>query len=148
MIDEEGQSAEVNVAEQTGRSVSEVRAFYRNYSIVEQADLVFAISDVKRVIDEFGVWTRALTSAGIRGYIGAPAPRNVVEREYPLSDDVGDRLGRLIIWLFGAPRPAEDQAEGKQSREGRAIADSRELSRLGMAMLSSKGLAALESART
>jgi hypothetical protein len=85
-----------------------------------------------------------MTSAGIRAYIRAPAPRDVIEREYPLEQDVGDRLAQVFVWIFGLPRSAEDQAEGKQSRDGRAISDSRELSRLGKAIEHPKGLAALE----
>jgi hypothetical protein len=143
MIDGEQLSAE-DVAERIGRDVGEVRAFYRNFSIVEQAEDVFEIDDTKRAVDEFGVWSRAMTSLGIRSYIGAPPPRGVVEREYPLEEDSRERLERLFVWLFGVPRSDKDRAEGKQSREGRAIPESRYLNRLGKAMLHPRGLAALE----
>jgi len=144
LIDGDQQTGADEVAELIGRDANEVRAFYRNYSIVEQADEVFGISDSKRVTDEFGVWSRAMTSVGIRAYVGAPPPRDVSEREFPLSDDVGEHLDRLFVWLFGIPRTEQDRDEGKQSREGRAISDSRQLNRLGKAILHSRGVESLE----
>jgi hypothetical protein len=135
------------VAELIGRSVSEVRAFYRNFSIAEQAEDVFEIPDVDRLTQEFGVWTRAMTSAGARDYILAPAPRGVVEREYPLPDEAQPRLENLLDWLFGEARTKAQKEEGLQSREGRAISDSREITRLGKALQHPKGLAALENGK-
>jgi hypothetical protein len=143
LIDEDGMDAE-RVAELIGRNVSEVRAFYRNYSIVEQAEDVFKIRDVDRLVSEFGVWTRAMTSAGARQYIDAPAPREVVEREYPLPDDAKPKLENLLRWIFGAPRTAKQRSEGVQSRKGRAIKDSRQITRLGKALQHPKGVEALE----
>jgi hypothetical protein len=142
MIDVEKLDAE-KIAELIGRSVSEVRSFYRNFSIVEQAEEEFGIPDSKRIVDEFGVWTRAMSNPGIRGYIGAPAPREVVEREYPLDGDAEENLARLTVWLFGHPRSDDDMAEGKRSREGRAISDSRQLTRFGAVLAHPKGRDAL-----
>jgi hypothetical protein len=143
MIDDDQMDAE-RVAELVGRSVSEVRAFYRNYSIAQQARDVFEIPDVGRVLQEFGVWTRAMTSAGARGYIEAPAPREVVEGEYPLPGEAKPRLENLITWLFGVPRTKSQIEEGLQSKEGRAIEDSRKITSLGKALQHPKGVAALE----
>jgi hypothetical protein len=85
-----------------------------------------------------------MTSTAIRAYIGAPAPRQVVERQYPLEPDVAENLERLIVWIFGLPRSDEEQAEAKQSRKGRAISDSRHLNRLGKAIQHPRGLRSLE----
>lgn len=143
LIDVDGMDAD-RVAELVGRSVSEVRAFYRNYSIVEQAENVFKIRDVDRLVSEFGVWTRAMTSAGAREYIHAPAPREVVEGEYPLPEEAKPRLENLLRWIFGAPRTAKQRKEGTQSREGRAIKESRQITRLGKALQHPKGVETLE----
>jgi hypothetical protein len=143
LIDEDGMDAE-RVGELVGRSVSEVRAFYRNFSIVEQAEDVFKIRDVDRLVSEFGVWTRAMTSAGAREYIYAPAPRDVIEREYPLPEEAKPRLEHLLQWIFGAPRTVKQRSDGVQSRKGRAIKDSRQITRLGKALQHPKGIEALE----
>lgn len=133
-----------DVAQLIGRNVSEVRSFYRNYSIVEQGRDIFEMEDPDRIVDEFGVWTRAMTSTPIRDYIGAPAPREVEEGHYPLPDDAGQTLQRLVTWIFGEPRSHEDRSAGRQSKEGRVISDSRQLSRLGRALAHPRGVSALE----
>lgn len=140
---EQGLSAE-DVSALLGRKPGEVRAFYRNYSIVEQAEQEFEMEDYDRLIDGFGVWTRAMTSVGIRSYIGAPAPAEVVEREVPLADDAGEHLATLTTWLFGRPRTEEEREQGKHASEGRAISESRLLTRLGKAILNERGREALE----
>jgi hypothetical protein len=145
LIDDEDSGLSASeVAQLIGRELSEVKSFYRNYSIVEQAGDAFGIPDVQRVVDEFGVWNRAMTSVGIRDYINAPAPRDVIERDYPLGEESGDRLARVITWLFGEPRTAEDLAKGRQSSNGRVISDSRQLTRLGRVLAHQDGRAALE----
>jgi hypothetical protein len=147
LIDEDGMNAE-RVAELVGRSVSEVRAFYRNFSIVEQAEDVFKIRDVDRLVSEFGVWTRTMTSAGVREYLHAPAPREVVEGEYPLPKEAKPQLENLLRWIFGAPRTAKQRKEGVQSREGRAIKESRQITRLGKALQHPKGVETLEAGKS
>ncbi len=131
------------VADLIGRGVSEVRSYYRNYSIVEQARDVFEIADSDRIVDEFGVWTRALTSSGIREYIHAPAPRHVEEGRYPLADESKQPLSELLKWLFGDPRTAQEASSGKQSRNGRVLTDSRQLTRFGQLLANSDAVIAL-----
>lgn len=133
------------VAERIGRDVSEVRSFYRNYSIVEQARDNFSIEDADRIVDEFGVWNRAMTTSGIRNYIGAPAPRDVVEGSYPLSEDAKQSLDNVVTWVFGDARTESESGDGQQSKAGRIISDSRELTRLGKVLSNDDGRAALES---
>lgn len=142
--DNDSDLSAADVAQLIGRDVSEVRSFYRNYSIVEQARDVFETPDPGRMVDEFGVWTRAMTSSSLREYISAPPPRDVVEREYPLPEEAADRLGRLITWIFGKPRSTDELEAGRQSKEGRVISDSRQLTRLGRVVANARGASALE----
>jgi len=145
LIDDEAADLSADqVSQLIGRDVSEVRAFYRNFSIVEQARDVFEMPDPDRITDEFGVWTRAMTSTGIRDYIRAPSPRNVQEGSYPLPDEKADQLAKLVVWLFGKPRSDADKESGRQSSDGRVITDSRQLTRLGKVLANSDGQAALE----
>ena len=145
LIDEKDSTLNAaEVAHLIGRDISEVKAFYRNYSIVEQARDVFEIPDVDRIVDEFGVWTRAMTSTGIRDFISAPAPRDVEEGHYPLPEQSMEPLAQTITWLFGEPRSDDAKAKGKQSSAGRVITDSRQLTRLGRVLANSDGLAALK----
>jgi hypothetical protein len=98
-IDGADQLSFAQVAELVGEDVSDVKRFYRNYSIIEQAQESFEI-DTGRAEIEFGVFDRAMTG-GIREYIKAPAPSGVIERKYPLPDDVGDRVQEVLSWIFG-----------------------------------------------
>ncbi len=59
------------VAEIVGESVTNVRSAYRNHRILEQASSAFGLN-VDRAEDDFGVFTRAMVSRGVRQYIGAP----------------------------------------------------------------------------
>lgn len=145
---EETNLSAVEVSKLIGRDVSEVRAFYRNYSIVEQARDMFDIPDPDRIVEEFGVWTRAMTSTGIRSYIEAPAPRDVEERVYPLPDGVAERLASLTTWIFGIPRSPENIEKGRQSKDGRVIEDSRHLTRLGKVLANPLGASALEEGKS
>lgn len=142
LIDESGMNA-VQVADLIGRDLSEVRSFYRNFSIVEQARDVFQLADSERITDEFGVWNRAMTNANLREFIMAPVPRDVVEGEYPLPEEASEPLASLVTWVFGEQRTEEQKAAGRQSRLGRAISDSREITRLGKVVASERGLEAL-----
>jgi hypothetical protein len=144
--DPESTVTAIDVAQLIGREISEIKSFYRNYSIVEQARDIFEIPDIDRIVDEFGVWTRAMTSTGIRDYIAAPSPRDVVEGNYPLPNASKEPLENTITWLFGIPRTDDDKSQGRQSSSGRVITDSRQLTRLGRVLANADGRAALESA--
>lgn len=136
------------VADLIGRDLSEVRSFYRNYSIVEQARDAFEIEDAQRITDEFGVWNRAMTNSALREFIEAPVPREVREGEYPLPDSARENLATLMTWIFGVPRSDEQRSAGRQSKNGRAIADSREITRLGRVIASERGVQALRDGAT
>jgi len=137
LVDEEGRPL-ASIPELIGRNRTEVNSYYRNYWIAERArDL--DISDVARVTEEFGVWTRAMGNPSLRKYIGAPDPKDVDPEYWPVPDDRADELTNLITWIFGGPRN-EDGESSKQP----AINDSREITRLGRAIEDPKGLKALE----
>lgn len=142
MIDGEQPLLASAVADLIGRPIGEVRSFYRNFSILEQAEEQFQIDDLDRIVDEFGVWTRAMSSVGIRSYIGAPAPREVVEGEYPLAQGAGSHLATLITWLFGEPRRG---SAASKDRPGRVISESRNLTDLGAVLQHPAATAELES---
>jgi hypothetical protein len=105
------------VAELVGESETDVRRFYRNYGIVEQAREKFGI-DTSRVEADFGVFDRAVTG-GIRQYIEAPVPSSIQERYWPLAEKSQQQLEKVISWVFG-----DDEHEP-------VIHDSRSLTTLG-----------------
>lgn len=123
--------------EESGRLVgerhTEVAAQYRNHQIVEQArerDI-----DVAPTVDSFGVFTRAMTSAPLRTYVGAPAPSAVSAGAQPIPDDKTDELKELLSWLFGdATHPP-------------VIGESRDITELGTVVDSEEGLRLLKTTR-
>ena len=114
-----------------GEEVSDVRALYRNASIVNQASTEFGL-DTGRMETEFGVFTRAMNSQALRDYIGAPAPRDVASGRDPLPSDRRAAMADLITWLFGGP-----------DGSGKAIAESRDITRLGRVVQSPDALVVL-----
>jgi len=142
--DEDNPLTAAEVASLIGRDVSEVRAFYRNYSTLEQARDGFELEDTERIVDEFGVWNRAMSNTGIRSYIEAPPPRDVEEGTYPLPETAAPALARLTTWIFGEPRSGEKSGESPANRHGRVITDSRELTRLSRVLAHPDGRAELE----
>lgn len=137
LVDDEGRALD-EIPELIGRSPAEVKSYYRNYWIVEQAVDEFDIPDVERVLQEFGVWTRAMTNPTLRGYIGAPDPRDVDPKRWPIPDDHAAELAEVITWLYGGPR----DNDGKPSQRP-AITDSRHITRLGRVVAIKRGLDAL-----
>ncbi len=84
------------VADLIGETVADIRSQYRNCGIIEQAQ-EFGIA-TQFAEAAFGVFTRAMTSTGIRGHIGASAPARVELRNWPLADDKKRRAkGSLLI---------------------------------------------------
>jgi hypothetical protein len=123
-VDEEKMSF-AQVAELLGESEADVRRFYRNYGIVEQARDKFGL-DTSRVEADFGVFDRALTG-GIRQYIEAPVPSSISERYWPLGEAAAEPLGNLLSWIFG-----DDEHEP-------VIRDSRSLTTLGNVLKEQEG---------
>jgi hypothetical protein len=113
LVTEQGETLDT-VAELVGRNSTEVKAMYRDYDILEQADS-FGI-DTSRARSAFGVFTNAMSRRGIQNYIGAKAPRYTDPDYFPLPDERKPQLALLLSWIFGAQRG-----------EGRVISESRQL---------------------
>ena len=138
LVDEEERKLD-EIPELIGRNASEVRSYYRNYWIVEQARDKLKIPDIERVLEEFGVWTRAMSNPTLRAYIDAPDPRDVDPSEWPIPKSSKKQLEELITWLFGGPR----NIKGEPSQEA-VITDSRQITRLGRAVANERSRDALK----
>jgi len=104
------------VARVTGERLTNVRSLYRNFQLLVQAEREGA--DVDRAQDSFGVFTAAMSSIAIRGYIGAPAPGDVAPGdEQPASRP--ENLPRLLRWLYG---DEENDPVIEESRDLRDLA--------------------------
>lgn len=138
LVDDEGVVLD-RVAELIGRSSSEVRSYYRNYWIVEQARDEFKLPDVERALEEFGVWTRAMGNPLLRAHIGAPDPRDVDVDEYPLPDESVADLDDLLTWMFGGPHDDSGKTDTPP-----ILLDSRNITRLGRVIADERGVEALQ----
>lgn len=108
------------VARRVGRTESQVRAMYRDFDLLEQAETDFRF-DVSRARDSFGVLNAAMGVVNIRTFVNAPAPRHVSLEFWPVPEEKRAECGRLLVYLFGkGPNAA-----------GKAIKESRELQKLG-----------------
>ena len=132
LVSEEGRSLDY-VADLVGRSATEVKAMYRDYDILEQAEHEFGI-DTSKARAAFGIFTNAMARRGIQQYIGAKAPRFTDPERFPLPDDHKQHVERLIRWIFGGTRG-----------EGKVISDSRQLGDLAKALSNPLATQALES---
>jgi hypothetical protein len=121
------------VAQLVGESEADIRRYYRNYGIVEQAREKFGL-DTSKVEADFGVWDRALTG-GIREFIQAPVPSATAERYWPLPDAAEPAVKEVISWIFG-----DEEAES-------VIRDSRSLTTLGRVLKEDEGRRVLRRTR-
>ncbi|RWZ67805.1 hypothetical protein ELQ92_00575 [Labedella populi] len=110
------------VANLVGRSSTEVKAMYRDYDILEQADHEFGL-DTSRARSAFGVFSNAMSRRAVQAYIGAKAPRYTDPNYYPVPDERRDQVEQLLLWIFGGPKG-----------EGKVITDSRQLGDLAKAL--------------
>lgn len=88
------------VAERVGRSLTEIRSIYRDHDILVQAREEFEL-DTSRAESAFGVFKAAMGIVKLRGYINAPAPREVNPAEWPLPDDSAEPLANLLGFVYG-----------------------------------------------
>lgn len=120
-------------AAEVGESESEVRMNYRNYRIAEQAEKLRiepqAITGMK---SGFGVFTRAMQSANLRDFIGAPSPEKVTTTKQPIPVKKKDELKEIVEMLFGPTAVLED---------------SRDITKLGKVVASKEGLKVLRQER-
>jgi hypothetical protein len=124
-VEDAGLSFEETAAE-VGEKPNDVRSHYRNYRISEQARK--AGIETADLVDNFGVFTRAMQSSELRKFIGAPAGNEVKKNANPVPKAKIDELAELVSLMFGAEP---------------VIQDSRDISRLGKVIASPDGLKAL-----
>ncbi len=129
LVREENLSFE-EVGRLVGEKATDVRAHYRNHAIVRQAREDFEIV-TERVEQSFGVFTRAMTSLGVRDFIGAPAPSEVVRGKPPVPKQRAAATRELLVWLFG-----DEDSEP-------VISDSRHITELGTIVASETGTTVL-----
>ena len=120
-----------DVASEVGESSSSIRSNYRNQAIVVQARQEFSLATT-RAEENFGTFTRAMSSVAIRAYIGAPAPRDVHRRKPPLSEPNRRHIAELFEWMFGSEKHAP------------VIRESRDLSKLAAVLQDDASVAALK----
>lgn len=130
LVDDESKDLD-EVAELVGRTRSEVRAMYRDYDILEQAE-DWGL-DTRRARAAFGVFSNAMGRRAVQAYVGATAPRFVNPASYPLPDGKRDALADVLRWAFGDYRGSE----------GRVIFDSRQLGDLAKVLSSDRAIAVL-----
>lgn len=124
-VDDVGLSFDETAAE-VGEKPNDVRSHYRNYRISEQARKKGI--DTADLIDNFGVFTRAMQSIELRKFIGAPAGNEVKKGTTPVPKAKLDALGELVTFMFGAEP---------------VIQESRDIGRLGKVVASADGLKVL-----
>jgi hypothetical protein len=115
-------------AREVGEASTEVRANYRNHQIAEQARPNVNSETFNALMNSFGVFARAMQSGDLRGFIGAPAPREVATSKKPIPPAKKDALTEFVGYLFGPDAVLED---------------SRDLTRLGKVLASPEGLKVL-----
>jgi hypothetical protein len=129
---QEGRTVE-ETAKDVGETQSEVRASYRNYGIGEQAREEVGEETFNNLTERFGVFTRAMQSAELREFIGAPTANGVKVGKKQIPPKKTSELKEFIGYLFG-PEPI--------------VTDSRDLTKLGKAVASAEGLEALRAGQS
>lgn len=122
------------VASVVGEKENDVRAHYRNYRIIVTARDEARIS-TRRAEDNFGIFTRSMTSGGVRDFIGSPPPSGVTKQGRVIPGDKLRSLAELFGWLFGS------------DKDEPVISESREITDLGTVLSSSEGLKVLRRTR-
>lgn len=123
-----------DVATIVGEKESDVRAQYRNYRVAIDAEKVLKVSSA-RVKAQFGFFTRAMNSVGLREHIGAPAPSQVKRGKKVLRTQKKKEVEEVFSWLFG------------DDKRGPVIKESRQISALGDAVASPEALKVLRNTR-
>lgn len=132
-VEQEKQSF-AEVARIVGEEESEVRAHYRNYRIAIDAERTLKIS-ADRVKKNFGIFTRAMNSVGLREHMGAPAPNEVRPRKRVLKKQKRKAVTEVFSWLFG------------HNDVNPVISESRQISELGQVVASPEALDVLRETR-
>jgi len=84
----------------TGESPTRIRTYIRDYTLLKQAEA--AGTDVTAARQEFGVFTRAMSSGGVRNFIQAAGTGSVtvnMETAYNANDA---EMEELLSWIYGS----------------------------------------------
>lgn len=103
-----------------------------NYRIEQQSSPRLDSDTLNGLRNGFGVFTRAMQSADLRTFIGAPAPNEVSASKAPIPPKKRDALKEFVGFLFG-PKAV--------------LGHSRDLTRLGKVLASPEGLKVLRAER-
>lgn len=122
------------VSDKTGEKPGRVRRYFRDVLALEQAH-ANGLS-ISRAQDEFGRWERAMTTAGVRSYIGAVAPGSLNEDSAKAYEGEQERMGNLLSFLYGEEGGPE-----------RLFSDTRRIDQLATALASEDGRKILEDER-
>lgn len=117
------------VATEVGEKENDIKASYRNFRIIQQA--ISSGIETEDAVAEFGVFTKAMQTKGIRDFVGVPTAKEVGEED-PVSAENLPKLGEFMGLVFG------DDA---------VVDDSRQLSQLGQILSSASGLQTLRDTR-
>jgi len=127
---EAGADRFANIAREVGSTVQSVRDSYVAYRVLTQARELEL--DTNRLEDSFGVFLRAMSSSGVKTFLGIETRgREPAELRAPVPHDHLDRLSELLVWLFGT----EDARK--------VIQDSRDITSLGRVLTSPSALETL-----
>lgn len=96
----------------TGESPTRIRTYLRDYVLLRQAEA--AGIDVQNAREEFGVFTRALSSKGVRSFMQAKAASDMtvdMERAYDAADE---QVREVLGWMHGPDPVFTDARKLKQ----------------------------------
>lgn len=122
------------VARIVGEEESDVRAHYRNFRVAVDAETKLKVS-TRKVKDNFGFFTRAMNSVGLREHMGAPPPSEVRRGKPVLRKQKRKEVAEVFSWLFGD--------DGQEA----VISESRQISDLGQVVSSKNALKVLRKTR-
>src|SRR5262249_10291183 len=88
------------VSRLTGEGPGRIKRYLRDYLVVQQADNA-GLSTAKGAKEEFGVFTRALNTAGIREYLGVRPAAEVEPRDQTAYTESNKRADEVLGFLFG-----------------------------------------------
>lgn len=108
----------------TGESAPRIRTYIRDYTLLRQAEQ--RGTDVTAARQSFGVFTRAMNTAGVRNYIEAVAPAEVTI-DMTTAYDAGDEtMAELLGWIYGNEAEEPVFTDARRLRELGAVLESAE----------------------
>jgi hypothetical protein len=127
LVDDENLSF-AQVADQVGKTKSDVSNMYRNQAIAKQAEENGFSGNAFE--NSFSLVTVAMTAPGIRSFISAPLGNEIEPRKNPIPDSHIPEMKELLSWIFG----------DSNNDKGPVIQESRNIPKLGKIISSPVGL--------